>query len=304
MNKYIIFTPIYKANSGGIIVLHKLCAMLRDLGCEATIWPSRKPILRELVTLKGLQRHRRWYTKVLPRHLMGKEDIKSPYNLPVAGNADIRNAIVIYPEVIKGNPLRAEKVVRWLLNKPGALSRKVKFDDGDLIFYFDEQFNDWELNPDRRRHLHLLELMTDVYTMSNTGERHGTCYMVRKGENRKLDQHDDSAMKVDGLDHRQMAAIFNRCKYFVSYDVYTLYSRYAAMCGCIPVVIPEPGVTKEMWAPKPENRYGIAYGWDDIIWAIETRQQMMQQLEESEREAEESVKNFVEICNEYFGDDV
>jgi hypothetical protein len=74
------------------------------------------------------------------------------------------------------------------------------------------------------------------------------------------------------------------------------------MCGCIPVVIPEPGVTKEMWHPKPENRYGIAYGWNDITWAVQTRQKLMQQLEESEREAQKSVKNFVEICIEYFGD--
>ena len=116
LNKYIIYTPIYKADSGGIIVLHKLCAMLRDLGYEAMIWPSRKPLLRELATLKGLKRHIRWYTKVLPRHLTGKEDIKSPYNLAVAGNADIKNSVVIYPEVIKGNPLRAGKVVRWSLS--------------------------------------------------------------------------------------------------------------------------------------------------------------------------------------------
>ena len=300
MNKYIIYSPIYRDNSGGIIVLHKLCAMLLDKGIDAKIWPDVKPHINDLASKKGIKLYLRWCLKYLPKYAVGSLNIKSPYNLPIARTSDIKDAIVIYPEITFGNPLRAKKVVRWLLNKPGVLTGEVNYGSKDLLLYFHEQFNDWQLNPNKQNHLRVIELMSDVYRKINTGERIETCYMVRKGKNRNLDQHDDNAIQVDRLSHKQMAEVFNRCKYFVSYDLYTMYSRYAAMCGCIPIVIPEPGMVKEQWRPEVEFRYGIAYGWDDIPWAIETRGKLLEHIDESASSSRKSVDKFVEISQAYF----
>ncbi|MDL0430166.1 hypothetical protein QPM17_03460 [Marinobacter sp. TBZ242] len=301
MTRFVIYTPLYRENSGGIIVLHKLASLLRAMGHDVKIWPQQKPAIYELATVPGWKKAVLW-AKWRALGLLGRKDLRSPYRLSVARHKDINDSIVLYPEIVAGNPLRSSKVVRWLLNKPGAISGVVDFGENDLFFFYQEKFNDWALNPDTNNRLTVTELMSDTYVSENTGTRNGQCYMVRKGKNRALDYHDKNAVRVDGVSHKELAKIFNECKYFICYDPYTMYCRYAAMCGCIPVVVPENGVTKEEWRPEIYNRYGIAYGWDDVPWAVETRPQLMEFLSESERRNEELARNFVATVEKRFSD--
>lgn len=39
--------------------------------------------------------------------------------------------------------------------------------------------------------------------------------------------------------------MFNKCKYFYSYDANTAYIMYAAVCGCIPIIHEIDGVSEE-----------------------------------------------------------
>lgn len=300
MKKFVIYTPVYRENSGGIIVLHKLASILNSIGCDAKIWPLPKPSLKELCKIQGWLKLINWFKLVLILYIKRK-DVRSPYDLNVAKQRDVADSVVVYPEIVLGNPLNAKYVVRWLLNKPGAIYGNVEFGRGDLFFFYNHHFNDWRLNPNKENHLNVSEIMGDVYVKKNNGKRTGQCYMVRKGRGRSLTYHDDSALNVDGLSHRELADIFNECEYFISYDIYTMYCRYAAMCGCIPVVVPQEGLLKEEWRPEIFNRYGIAYGWDDIPWALESRDKLMEFLADSENRGYESVKNFVALVEKQFG---
>lgn len=296
MIRFVVYTPLYREDSGGIIVLHKLASLLKDMGHDVRIWPQQKPSLYELASTDGLKKLVRWLTL----RTLGRQDLASPYRLLLARHRDIKDSVTVYPEIISGNPLRSRKVVRWFLNMPGAISGRSEFGEGELFFFYQERFNDWVLNPDKNRRLTITEVMRDTYVNENTGPRKGQCYMVRKGRNRSLDYHENGALQVDGIPHKELAQIFNQHKYFVCYDPYSMYCRYAAMCGCIPVVVPEAGVTKEQWRPEVYNRYGIAYGWDDLPWAIETRPQLMELLAESERRNDELVRNFVATVKSRF----
>lgn len=291
--KFIIYTPPYDANSGGTLVLHKLAEILQKLGYSVSLWYSNKPHISQLASLNGWKMSLRYFQtrlKKTPKSSQFKEAI----------HKDIQDAVVIYPEVVDGNPLKGKNVVRWLLNKPGELSNKVEYGKDDLFFFFDKHFNDAQLNPHDRNHLNVIELMGDIYKNTNHMPRSGTCFMVRKGKGRLLNQHEENAQQIDGMSHRQIASVFNHCKYFVSYDAYTMYSVYAAMCGCIPVVVPVQGVSKNEWHSREENRYGLAYGWDDVDWAVSTRANLYKHLSEIEIRSMESVTNFVSICEEYF----
>jgi hypothetical protein len=79
-----------------------------------------------------------------------------------------------------------------------------------------------------------------------------------------------------------------------------MYSVYAAMCGCIPVIIPEEGVSIEEWQSVEENRYGMAYGFEGIEYALKTRNLLLQKLQRQEDESNKSVIRFVETCKAYF----
>ena len=73
------------------------------------------------------------------------------------------------------------------------------------------------------------------------------------------------------------------------------------MCGCISIVIPDPNVTKEKWLNGSRlNRYGIAYGEEDIPRALETLPLMFKELTKINLEMREQVIKFAEHCNKIF----
>ena len=95
----IIAAPSYNESIGGSIVLHKLCHILNKVG-----YPS------QLTTLPKLNGN-------------GTEFyINKEYDIPIAENIDIENDIILYPEIIRGNPFGAKNVVRYILG-PFALIR-------------------------------------------------------------------------------------------------------------------------------------------------------------------------------------
>ncbi|MDT8372170.1 MAG: hypothetical protein RQ783_09330 [Gammaproteobacteria bacterium] len=290
MIKYVIYSPPYDNNSGGSIVLHKLCYLLRQQGEMGFVWYSNKPHINDMISWQGIKRFICY---------IGNKKNRSPYDLTLANYKSLKDAVVIYPEVVNGNPLRVKNVVRWFLNKPGVLTGDICFGSNDLFFYYDIHFNDPEINKNLLNQLKVVEIQSSTYKYINEQKRSDACYMVRKGQYRSLDYHGDATC-IDNLDHKYVALIFNTCKYFICYDLYTMYSRYAAMCGCIPIVVPEKGMTKEQWLPIVKDRYGIAYGWDDIDWAIETRPLLMEYLSECELISRQSVEQFVAKTKKYF----
>lgn len=296
--KFIIVTHGYDDNAGGIVVLHQLCDRLNNLGYEAYIWPFFKPVLDWNNPFKTIYFLFKYFRKSLKYGF--QKDPK--LNTPTASYQDIQNAVIVYPEVVVGNPLKAQNVVRWLLHKPGFNNGgKVEFGIEDLFFYYDKSFDDVRYNKSPENHLHIVSQRSDVYRVINeSGIREGSCYLLRKGYKRERVHETMNSRLIDGLSHEETAQVFNEVKYCISYDTYTMYNVYAVMCGCIPIVIPEIGVSKEEWQPNEENRYGIAYGFDDIEYAVKTRPLMLQCIEKQERESNESVIRFVEKCKSYF----
>lgn len=293
--KFVIYTPPYDENSGGVIVLHKLAQLLRELGIEIYLWHDRNPC--SVTSLRLLARKYRYWRK----RFFNRDRYISPYILPIARKKDLQDAIVIYPEVTAGNPLMAKNVVRWLLYKPGAHTGVIDYDATDLFFYYLKEYDYPELNKYPDNQLYVLDYFRDIYRQTNFGQRSGSCYMVRKGKDRNLNLHPSDAIQLDGLSHREMAKAFNRCEYFFSYDLYTMYSAYASVCGCKSIILPVEGMSRKDWRQEEESRFGQAYGLDDIPWAESTRAMLVEQLTQSEQNSLYSVRCFIQKCRDYFG---
>lgn len=294
---FIVYAPPYRDTSGGAIVLHKLCDTLNRLGYRARLWPLWKPPgWREALS-------------TLPRsiaytcaHIYRGHYITSPrYKTPLASTSDIASSIVIYPEIVSDNPLHARRYARWFLHRPGFHEGSYRYQDGDLYFCFQEAFKDVRPGLRYGGPLTVTDMMLDVYQRRNTAPRTRTAVMVRKGRSRPDLPDLRGQWVLDGLDHQQLAAAFDQCHICYFYDTHTVYAQYAAACGCIPVIVPELGVDKSAWIHEETSRYGLAYGEEEIPYAIATRDAMISLLQAATVQNLSQVRRFIDVVSRHFG---
>ena len=119
-------------------------------------------------------------------------------------------------------------------------------------------------------------------------ERHGSCYTIRKGTihphtREHINYHPDDAFNIphELSNPDDLVEIFNKYKYFYSYDGFTNMLQIAALCGCIPIIVPFSNFNSidEFWQEKWFTN-GIAYGdsKEEIEYAITTRDIMINEL--------------------------
>ena len=297
--RYIINSPPFLESSGGIIVLHYLCHLINELGREAYIY-------RPELTYQSLG-HNEPFNSVSSK-------VFSRMHAPICTSYDPNKDIIVYPEIVTGNPLGAKNVVRWLLYRPGAFTGVIDYGPDELIFFYQEVFDVPELTQKRGGQLLILYYLSDIYKQTNFGKREGICYLVKKGFEKEhvhepkrnflenIFYKKTNSILIDPLSHEEKAAAFNQCEIFISYDPITLYLQYAGLCGAIPVVIPDEGVAWEEWQPHINGRYGIAYGLNQqaIEWAKSTRENLISTIHHYEKSSRDSVENFIKICDENF----
>ena len=261
------------------------------------MWPFSRPIFDIKHPIHGFAKEIKYRfrsrRKPYPTH--------PGFLTPIAPSQEvIRDAIVVYPEIVEGNPLGGTRVVRWLLHKPGFHTGKAVFGERDLFFFFQKAFDDplYNKNPDNL--LQTFFVRDDVYCQTNFGVRDGVAYILRKGKDRLIVHDVNNSILVDGKTHAEAAEIFNRVRVCISYDLYTMYSMYAALCGCDSVVVPMDGVSKEEWVPEPSGRYGLAYGFDDLEAARSTAPLLLPHLKQQEFQVNSTVGDFVAKCGAYF----
>lgn len=291
---YIIVTWPWSETKGGVIFLHQLAHTLNELGEKALLWHIG-PIVP--LGLRGKLRY--WRER-------GPMTTHPDLNTPVATRRDLtKDSIVVYPELLPGNPLKAKNVVRWLLYKPG-LRHPYEFGPDEMFFRVDEimdlpevtggapDLNLWKINP--------------VYRNENRPDRKGVCYLVRKGDQKPRIPETEfaDAIQVDGMSHEKMNEVFNRCDTFYSYDEASMYSQFAGIAGCTSIVVPGLFGSREEWAAQhPNGLYGIAYGNSpsELEHARATRDLMIKNMRNREAEGVDTVRRFVELTKQRFWND-
>jgi len=269
--KYIIDICTFIYNSGGIVALHKLCHDLNELGEEAYVTSK--------ITHKDL-------------------------NAPFVGAKKFsrEEAVVIYPEITIGNPMKAKNVVRWILNTPGECagvgangfySNKL---DTDLIFKYSEYFH--IKNESESRGLLTTTFIDTDYFFTSSEPRKGSAFFVKKG-GMKNKIHPDDAIDLSKLENnwKVMGDVLRKVEYFYCYDNACFWVVIAALCGCIPIVIPDSEMSAEEWYSKfPHKRCGVAYGMDNIEHAKSTLHLVSDNFKEFSNKQLDTVRNLVKIC--------
>lgn len=296
---YFVFAPPYNENVGGHIALHKLCDLINQQGkqCFLVPWFQNNEIsvlnwqasLRQTLTqLSHYENICKQPEKFYPRN----PNFNTPvYQGPVNEISKYRNAVVVYPEVVNGNPLNAKNVARWLLHDPGFHTGKINFSKGEVQFRYSDYFDpiisrNIDVAPNI---LNVVHIPWDLYTPTNENmKRQGTAYAIRKGKGKTLVHDLNDSVCIDGKSHSEISQIFKRVTAFISYDTETFYNSLAVISGANSIVIPDPPSSN---ARPIEN--GIAYGFDDLTRALQTRNKLIEKLQSQERNCSKNVSDFI-----------
>lgn len=292
------------------MVLHKLSHLINDLGREAYLFPY----------VDNFEINKFNYKKVLVKFF--KKHLREPFrklktnpafNTPVLKNLpkDINssNWIVVYPEIIFGNPIGAKNVVRWLLHNPGhdpqsgAENKPYFYGKNELYFRNGNWFKEFHHPGSKtsKNFLNIYHFPSDIFNQNDAlTDRCGTAYAIRKGVNKKICHNLEDSVLIDNLKQEEIAKIFKRVKTFISYDSKTNFSYFAALCGCDSVVIPDDQVSEEEWYPNEQDRYGVAYGFENISKARKTRSLLEERLKTFDFNSRKCVEDFIKEADEYF----
>jgi len=212
---------------------------------------------------------------------------KSFKNIEISTNLNeeynIENTLTIYGEGVECNPLNSKYIVRWILGPLGINCRKniyLTWGKTDLVYHFN--YEQYMKNNNIYKLLTYMHINPDLNNKNLY--RNGTCYAIRKAN-----KFNDNIIAIHPVDsfcihdltsQSDLIDIFNSNTLFISYDPLTFLNIMAAMCGCISIVYKSDRLTKEEWykttsiyrylKDKNEPLYGIAYGPEEIDFAIST----------------------------------
>lgn len=320
MKKIIIFNR-YKY-FGGTLVLSCLCKTLRELGYDARLFMCvdipfnekdenhflqlnvRKLILRRIKRilydvvsfLPGISLPQSFKEDITSVEMDGLKFQSSPF-------FDKDNTIVIYPEVTFGNPLGAKNVVRWMMYYYPYEEDSNAYSPDDVFIAYREIFNSPKLNPDN---IIITQRYFDnkLYRRYNFGERKDKCYVLRKGRNRgDLPKHFDGPVYDDNMSQKELVKMFNEYKYCYSYDTQTFYASIACVCGCIPIIVMEPGKTKSDYVGPGDKCMGKAYGDspEELEYAVRTREELLHSLDYDELNRKNAIR-LINLLEQRFGE--
>lgn len=300
MKKIIIFNRF--KYFGGTLVLSCLCKTLRELGYDAKLYMCTDIPFSEADVQSFKRQNFKRVIKYKIKHVLIKYFSFIPYikklqnsiddvsSVDMDGlsfhknpSIDINNSIVIYPEVTYGNPLNAKFVVRWLMYFYPYSKSSDAYSTNDLFIAYREYFNDIDLKPNKSI-ITLNYFDSKLYRQYNFGQRKDKCYILRKGRKRKdLPKHFDGPIFDDNMSQHELVKMFNEYRYCYSYDTQTFYTAIAAVCGCIPIVVMEPGKCESDYLGPGEKHLGRAYGdsVEQIEYAKKTRDDLIKKLDYS-----------------------
>jgi len=251
--KFLIYAPPYRNSSAGIRVLHRLAEELTKMGCNSFVFTD-------------------WH----------ESDKLKPH---------IGECVVVYPEIIRGNPMGANNVVRYVLNTPGFMGLSdTTYADSELVFVFNKTLlpaaqsaTSQPLDESRIMEISVIEpwLFKPKPEMAKV---YDVAFWVGKGVSiaqaslAKINEYLSGKKSLQityqlPSTREGLALLFQSCHEFLTTDNFTAMIPEAKLCGCKATVMTADGPV-----PVEEDASRWSTMWYDIS----------------------SIRNFLEICRERF----
>ncbi len=214
---YYIVTPSYTRRSAGVSALHFLCHALNAVGQNAFIFFDQRAYPRSPNV------NPEFLTPVLTQGIIDFHFEKQCC------------PVVIYPEIVSGNPASAPAVVRYVLNFPGLLGGDKHYDAEELCFGYSRTLARAARAPDENV-LFIPVSDTRIFHPNYPKvPRAVACFHAKKYKNLEVNPvfcHPKSAIEImDDMSREEIASIFNRSDLFYCYENSAL-ALEAALCNC------------------------------------------------------------------------
>jgi hypothetical protein len=276
---FIVFSqfPNYIDYIGGSVVSHTIANQLASLGENVYLYANSTPFKN--VNLIN------W----------GQEVSYDPRNTVViltAGNGEHTFEKDV-PDFIKKCP----NIIRHLVNQQVA-----EYPDSNKIYSLGPYFR--ELATQKLSgYLPILNVDYDIFKNQNLN-RSGRCFLIKGDEYIKnqpihhnaYDFNIDNYWSYTGDRMKYLADVFNKHEIFFTYNQQTFISVLAALCGCVSVIIPHSDYGKEKVMKFPQNKFGIAYGFDDIQHSKDTMHLVEPHIKSIQQEHINQTKQFITDC--------
>lgn len=276
---FIIFspTPEYVDYIGGVMVNHSLAHYISSLGENCYIYANSTK--------------EKYSSTIIP---WGTDIDYGPQNTILicsagAGEHTFEHHI---PENLKSIPNQ----VKWLVND------QVKYYPKDEKVY--KYCNYFPILENQRIDGSFLSLDVehDIFFNKNI-PRKGGCFYT-KGQQIKNKYHKDNDLSLDNIysmpsfqRNLYLSEVFNSKEYFICYSHRSFIAAIAALCGCTVIVIPYDDTPRKYWENNfPTFKYGIAYGIDDMQWALDTKHLVKENLQNIQSQGVEDIKSFINDC--------
>ena len=164
------------------------------------------------------------------------------------------NAVVVYPEIVKGNPLGFRHVARWDLYFPAH-----QYTANEVVFAFDELYRarGSQAPPENILGMVLAEefFREAVSGQSSvvSGGRTKRCFWRGKGAATPLVAETAGCIEITTAwpaTRLELAKLFQESEVFYSYDNFTALIAEARLCGCPVVLIPSAQIRPDQWLSK------------------------------------------------------
>ncbi|MDH1630673.1 hypothetical protein [Pseudomonas mosselii] len=250
-NPYYIVAARYVRTSAGIKSLHVLCHALNRMGEQAflIVHPHFPPYLSAHPALN---------TPLLTKRIMDYH------------RAQGLTPITIYPESIKGNPMKAPFVVRYVLNYAGLLGGDTQFPETEYCISYSAAIA--ATVPNSKQTIFIPASDPNFFVPPAPGtKRQGACFYAGKYKN----YHGGKTFAVtDGLieivrDRKdeqtpeQIRDLFQRCERFYCYENSALAIE-AMLCGCPVVFLPNEFFT-DLIGKAEHGTEGYVWGDGDAV---------------------------------------
>ncbi len=294
---FLIASPPYTRIFAGVTVLHELCHELNVLGYPAAM----------IFFHSGDGQSKPYQWTISDRddlYMPGMERVQLSTSNPQKDIASfLSNGIIIYPEIIKGNPIGAKRVCRYVLMKSDEEYKN------EYIATYSKTFT-------RQYHYLLTKVLLSSH-MNDDGTVHWT--------NRKLDAtYFGKAPKFMECfrfpntllierdwprDQEQLSLVLKNTRFLYSFDCITSTIFDAIMCGCVPIMLhdkqlPREEINADEFGPRPN--IVIAYDSGNMVLKYDVKQ-IDQQMKEFQHRCRvlmngwgSRVKDFATKCALHF----